>query len=45
MYAEKAKQEDGIDVKEVLSRLNDKLEVQDHKAWKKHIKEYMKLIK
>ena len=28
------------DVKEVLSRLNDKLEVQDHKAWKKHIKEY-----
>ena len=32
------------DVKEVLSRLNDKLEVQDHKAWKKHIKEYMKLI-
>ena len=28
------------DVKEVLSRLNDKLEAQDHKAWKKHIKEY-----
>ena len=28
------------DVKEVLSRLNDKLEAQEHKAWKKHIKEY-----
>ncbi len=28
------------DVKEVLSRLNDALTNQDHKAWKKHIKEY-----
>ena len=28
------------DVKEVLSRLNDTLTNQDHKAWKKYIKEY-----